>query len=52
MNKRFLTLNSKNREVLVEKIIINREFIIFMKFVLIREMVWHTVCIILSVIKK
>jgi len=52
MNKRLLKLNSKNRLVLVEKIIINKEFIVFMKFVLIREVVWHTVCITLSVIKK
>ena len=52
MEKRFLKLNSKNRVVLVEKIMINREFIIFIKFVLIREVVWHTVCITMSVNKK
>jgi len=52
MNKRLLKLNSKNRVVLVEKIMINRELIIFMKFVLIREVVWHTVCIMIGVNKK
>ena len=52
MKKRLLKLNSKNRVFPFEKIMINREFIIFIKFVLIRGVVWHTVCIMLGVNKK
>ena len=52
MNKSFLQLISEKMVFLVEKSIINRKLIIFIKFVLIREVVWHTVCIMVIVNKK
>ena len=48
MIKSIFQLNSLKRVFLVDEFMIKKENKIFIKFVLIIEIVWHTVCIIKS----